>query len=68
MPDTIQSLGLADRLRLLDELSESVAQEMAAAPLTEAQRNELDRRLATDRSRAVPSAQVHAEIRARLKP
>jgi putative addiction module component (TIGR02574 family) len=41
----IASLSLEERLRLLDELWESLSRTPEAIPLTEAQRAELDRRL-----------------------
>jgi putative addiction module component (TIGR02574 family) len=51
MPPTLQELGI-DRLSTDDQLAvaeaiwESVARELEQAPLTEAQRKELERRLA----------------------
>ena len=41
----IANLSLEERLRLLDELWESLSKTPAALPLTTAQREELDRRL-----------------------
>jgi putative addiction module component (TIGR02574 family) len=41
----IGNLSLEERLRLLDELWESLSQTAEAIPLTSAQREELDRRL-----------------------
>jgi putative addiction module component (TIGR02574 family) len=41
----IAHLSLGERLRLLDELWESLSQTAEAIPLTSAQREELDRRL-----------------------
>ncbi len=41
----IAHLSLEERLRLLDELWESLSQTAEAIPLTSAQREELDRRL-----------------------
>lgn len=41
----IASLSFEERLRLLDELWESLARTPETVPLTEAQREELDRRL-----------------------
>lgn len=41
----IASLSLEERLRLLDELWESLSRTPEAIPLTNAQREELDRRL-----------------------
>ena len=41
----IASLSLEERLRLLDELWESLSRTPEAIPMTNAQRQELDRRL-----------------------
>ena len=41
----IASLSFEERLRLLDELWDSLSRTPGAIPLTEAQREELDRRL-----------------------
>lgn len=51
MPSTLQELGIAqlsadDRLALAEAIWQSVAEESEAAPITEAQRRELERRLA----------------------
>jgi putative addiction module component (TIGR02574 family) len=51
MIPTIQELGLdalsaEDRLSVADSIWDSVAREMEAAPLSDAQRSELERRLA----------------------
>ena len=51
MPPTLQELGLdrlsaEDRLALAEAIWDSVAREGEQAPLTEAQRQELERRLA----------------------
>jgi putative addiction module component (TIGR02574 family) len=72
---TMKSLGLdqlsvADRLRLVEELWDSIAAEVEAAPLTEAQRQEVDRRLAAHRANpgaAIPWEQAAAEALARLR-
>jgi len=42
----IDRLSVEDRLALVEELWDSIAEDSAAAPLTDAQRAELDRRLA----------------------
>jgi putative addiction module component (TIGR02574 family) len=44
-PIDIANLSFEERLRLLDELWESLSRTPEAIPLTEAQREELDRRL-----------------------
>lgn len=44
--DEINQLDLAERLQLVEDLWDSVALHAAELPLTDAQRDELDRRLA----------------------
>jgi putative addiction module component (TIGR02574 family) len=75
MSPTIQSLGLdrlsrAERLALVQELWDTIAAEPAPL-LTEAQREELQRRVADDDANpddVVPWEQVKAQTIARLKP
>ena len=75
MSPTIQSLGIdqlsvPDRLRLVQEIWDSISAEVEAAPLTEEQRQEVDRRLAAHRANpqaAIPWEQVEAEALARLR-
>ena len=74
MAVTLQSLGIdqlsvADRLRLVQEIWDSIAAEIERMPLTEAQRQEVDRRLAAHRANpqaTIPWEQVEAEALARL--
>jgi len=74
MSPTFESLGLgqlsvAERLVLVHDIWESISAEAAAAPLTEEQRREIDRRLdahEADPTAAVPWEQVQAEAIARL--
>jgi len=57
-------------LALAQDLWDSVAAEVERAPLTEAQKQEVDRRLAAHRENpqaAVPWEQVEAEALARLR-
>jgi putative addiction module component (TIGR02574 family) len=75
MSPTLKSLGLdrltmTERLALVDELWDSIAADVERSPLTEAQRQEVDRRLAAHRanpSAAVSWEQVEAEALARLR-
>ena len=75
MSALLKSLGIArlsveERLVLVEDLRDRIAQESAATPLTDAQRAELDRRLAeheADPDDVVPWREVKASIAARLK-
>jgi putative addiction module component (TIGR02574 family) len=75
MPPTLQALGIdrlsvAERIALVQEIWDSIAADVEAAPLTEAQRQEIDRRLAAHRANpqaAIPWEQVEAEALARLR-
>ena len=75
MPSTIKELGIdrfsvENRLALVQEIWDSIAADVAQAPLTEAQQREVDRRLAAHRANpeaAVPWEQVEAEALARLR-
>lgn len=66
----IERLGLEERLTLVEELWNSIAADSAAVPLTEAQRVELDRRIAEHEANpddVVPWEEVKASITERLK-
>jgi putative addiction module component (TIGR02574 family) len=66
----IASLSFEERLRLLDELWESLSQTPEAVPLTHAQREELDRRLdELDREgvSGIPWEEVLRRIRGRTQ-
>jgi putative addiction module component (TIGR02574 family) len=75
MPPTLQALGIdrlsfAERLALVQDLWDSIAAEVEQAPLSEAQRQEVDRRLAAHEANpqaAIPWEQVEAEALARLR-
>jgi len=75
MPTTIEALGIdrlsvAERLTLVQQIWDSIAAEAEQAPLTEAQKQEVDRRLAAheaDPQAAIPWEQVEAEALARLR-
>ena len=65
----LRKLSVAERIQLAEDLWDSIALEPAEAPgLTDAQRQELQRRLREherDPSTAVPWEQVRAELMAR---
>ena len=66
----IDRLSVEERLALLEELWDSIADSGADLPLTDAQRAELDRRLAEHEARpdeVVPWEDVKASIGGRLK-
>ena len=62
-------LPIAERIRLVEDLWDSIAADQRNLPLTTEQRDELDRRLdayAADADRGRPASEVIAEIRSRL--
>jgi len=66
----VASLSFEERLRLLDELWESLSRTPEAIPLTEAQRAELDRRLnelESEGAVGIPWNEVLGRIRSRSK-
>jgi putative addiction module component (TIGR02574 family) len=66
----IDKLSIPERMRLVQEIWDSIAAEVEASPLTESQRQEVDRRLAAHRANpqaAIPWEQVEAEALARLR-
>lgn len=66
----IDKLSVEQRIALAQEIWDSIAAEVEAAPLTEAQKQEIDRRLAAHRANpqaAIPWEQVEAEALARLR-
>jgi putative addiction module component (TIGR02574 family) len=74
MPVSVKTLGIDrlnvdERLALVDEIWASICADMAKFPLTEAQRAELDRRVADDDAfpdDVLPWAEVKTAVRARL--
>ena len=66
----IDQLSVEERLALVQELWDSIAESAGELPLTEAQQAELDRRLAEHEAHpddVVPWEDVKASIEARLK-
>lgn len=66
----IDRLSVEERLALVEDLWDSIAEESAATSLTDAQRAELDRRLAdyaANPDDVVPWEDVKTAITARLK-
>ena len=66
----IDRLSVDERLTLVQEIWDSIAAEVECAPLTEAQRHEIDRRLAAHRANpgsAIPWEQVEVAALARLE-
>jgi len=66
----IDRLGIEERLNLVEEIWDSIAADSAAVPLTDAQRVEIDRRIADHEANpddVVPWEEVKASISERLK-
>lgn len=66
----IENLGIEERLSLVEELWNSIAADSSAVPLTEAQRAELDRRIAEHESNPndlVSWEEVRTSVTERLK-
>lgn len=66
----IDRLSVEERLTLVEDLWDSIAEDNTAVPVTDAQREELDRRLAEHEARpddVVPWEEVKATITTRLK-
>lgn len=66
----IDRLSVAERVRLVQDIWDSIAQDVEASPLTEAHKREVDRRLAAHRAdptAAIPWEQAEAELLARLR-
>ena len=65
----LKELPLDERIKLVEDLWDSIAADQKALPLTPAQRAELDRRLdayEADKNRGRPASEVLADIRRRL--
>ena len=66
----IDRLSNAERLQLVDEILEELSDDRELPPLTESQRQELDRRLAAlegNPSKGSPWEEVEARVLARLR-
>ena len=63
--DELLKLSVPERIQLAEDLWDSIAAEPEALPLSEAQRAEIERRLA-EHDRAPESAIPWEEVRARL--
>lgn len=65
----LQDLPLEERIRLVEDLWDSIAADQQALPLTAEQKAELDRRLdayEVDGNRGRPATEAMAEIRRKL--
>jgi putative addiction module component (TIGR02574 family) len=66
----LEQLGVEDRLALVEELWDSIAANGAVLPVTEAQRAELDRRIAEHEAapdNVVPWSEIKASISDRFR-
>jgi putative addiction module component (TIGR02574 family) len=66
----IERLGIEERLTLVEELWDSIAADSSAVPLTQTQRDELDRRIAdheVNPDDVVPWEEIKTSITERLK-
>jgi putative addiction module component (TIGR02574 family) len=69
MKSWMRALPLDERIRLVEDLWDSIAADQGALPLTEAQKAELDRRLAAyerDGDEGRPAIEAVEEIRRKL--
>lgn len=69
MIDNLRTLPIVERIRLVEDLWDSIASDQAALSLTDEQRAELDRRLDAYESEGIKgriASEVIADIRKRL--
>jgi putative addiction module component (TIGR02574 family) len=69
MNTNLRELPIGERIRLVEDLWDSIASDQQALPLTPAQKTELDRRLdayAADGDLGRPVAEAVSDIRSRL--
>lgn len=65
----LRELPVAEQLKLIEDLWDSLAEDRKALPVTREERAELDRRLADyeiDKNRGPPAADALADVRRRL--
>ena len=70
MTTYLRDLSIEDRIRLVEDIWDSIATDQEALPLTEAQKVELDRRLANHLANpddVVPWSEVKAAVLAKIK-
>ncbi len=69
MNANLRQLPVEERIKLVEDLWDSIAEDRKALPVTPEQKTELDRRLAAyelDKNRGRPAADVLADVRRRL--
>jgi putative addiction module component (TIGR02574 family) len=69
METKLQQLSVDERIKLVEDLWDSIAADQGALPITADQRTELDRRLnayAIDKNRGRPASDAVRDIRRRL--
>jgi putative addiction module component (TIGR02574 family) len=69
MNSTLKQLPIDERIRLVEDLWDSIAVDQSAIPLSSEQMEELDRRLdafEVDSSSGKPAKEVISELRSRL--
>ena len=69
METKLRQLTVDERIKLVEDLWDSIAADLAALPITADQRTELDRRLnayAVDKNRGQPAAEAVRDIRRQL--
>jgi putative addiction module component (TIGR02574 family) len=69
MNTALKTLPISERIRLVEDLWDSIASDQSALPLTDAQRAELDRRLdafESDGNRGRIASEVISDIRKKL--
>ena len=64
--DEIKRLSVAERIQLVQDIWDSIAEENGALPLTESQRKELDRRVA-EYDKDPSATQTWSEVREELE-